>query len=101
MRKNLDRPYEGVTYTTTAKNFVVVMETSKTNIFELTSLRGIQKYIICLCYEKKNFVRANVGTLCYNIHSFFGGLPKMAWKIFYYIMWCCRLNLLILFNFDY
>jgi len=59
--KNFVRPNVGVPYTTTDKNFVVAMETSKTKIFELSSLRGLQKYIICLCYEKKNFVRPNVG----------------------------------------
>ena len=51
--KKFVRPNVGVTYTTTAKIFMVAMETSKTQIFELSSLRGIQKYIICLCYEKK------------------------------------------------
>ena len=51
--KNFVRPKVGVHYTTTAKNFVVAMDTNKTKIFELSSLRGIQKYIICHCYEKK------------------------------------------------
>ena len=42
-----------VASTTTAKIFVVAMDTNKIKIFELSSLRVIQKYIICLCYEKK------------------------------------------------
>ena len=61
-KKIFVRPNVGVPYTTiTDKIFLVVMETSKTKIIELSSLRGIQKYIICLCYDKKIFVRPKVG----------------------------------------
>ena len=80
--KNFVRPNVGVPYTTTAKNFVVAMETSKTWIFVLSWQRGIQKYIICLCYEKKNF-GPNVGTYATTYTFFWGGVTKnMAWKFF-------------------
>ena len=53
------------------------METSKTKIFELSSLRGFQKYMICLCSEKN---KSSVGLeLGYNIL-----LAKKIFKFFYF-----------------
>ncbi len=53
VRPNPEAPYAMIQHT--EKIFHIAMEMSKTKLFVLSLLRGIQKYIICPYSEKINF----------------------------------------------